>query len=82
MSKIESPLYELQVFDVSLYRNLFNQVMDAGFGAEEAKEVVQFAATNDGYGVITENISATQDEKGNYIFVDCFSFISIFLYRP
>lgn len=68
MTKIEAPAYELQIFNVSLYRNLFNEVVNRGFTHEEAREVVTFAATNDGYGVITENISGAKDDKGNYFF--------------
>lgn len=58
---------ELQAFDVSLYQQLFNQVVQRGLLREEARQVVALAATNDGVGLVTEKVSGEKDKYG-YIF--------------
>lgn len=67
-TEIETSGDALHVFDVSLYKNLFNQATQAGLSPEQARSVVTFAATYDSLGAITENISGEKDDFGNYVF--------------
>ncbi len=67
-SPIEPQAESLHVFDVSLYRNLFNQATQSGLPKEEARNVVAFSATHDSLGAVTENISGEKDDLGNYYF--------------
>ena len=62
---------QLFVCDVSLYRNLYNELLDASGGNEEiAKRDTYFAILRDGTSLIQENISALKDEKGNRVVDD------------
>lgn len=62
---------QLFVCDVSLYRNLYNELLEASGGNEEiARRDTYYAILRDGTSLIQENISALKDEKGNRVVDD------------
>lgn len=65
---IEPNVDDYQVFNVSLYLNLYNQVIESGLSDQEAAAVVRFAAINDSVGVVTEKLSGEKDKEGEYLF--------------
>lgn len=65
---IDPPVEDYQVFNVSLYLNLYNQVIESGFSDQEASAVVRYAIINDSVGVVTEKLSGEKGERGDYLF--------------
>ncbi|MDP3974086.1 MAG: hypothetical protein Q8P92_04645 [Candidatus Daviesbacteria bacterium] len=61
-------LDDYQVFNVSLYVDLYNRVLGLGLSSQEAHEIMRFAAINDSVGVVTEKLSGEKDSRGEYIF--------------
>lgn len=61
---------QIFVCDVSLYRTLFNQLMQVSNGdLSLAQKYTRMAVANDGTSLVQENISTLKDDKGSY-FVD------------
>lgn len=68
-SDLEVQADNLCVFNVSLYKDLFDQAVDiGGLNNEEARDMVRWAVLNDSVGVVTEKISGEKDKSGRYFF--------------